>query len=197
MNKKQLATVILCFVFVNIFAQAEKNVKQNKIFFSSYIGLANAVGDVKNTISSGFQAMTGIELKLNKLNSICGEINFDSYTYNEKTTTYNIDGAINTIPLTIAFKHYFGANKWIPYFKIGGGVANFSKPIVEQKNGFTNIKTDAAIIAQYQAAIGIHYNLKPGYIIFIETGFQKFSNTRLLINKLNTVALRVGLSTAL
>ena len=198
LTKMKYATTIFCVIFIN-FCNAQNNTvtKQSKIFFSSYIGLANAVGDIESDVSTGFQAMTGIEYKLNKHSSICGEINFDSYNYTQTNSTYKLSGSLNTIPLTVYYKHYLNTKKYQPYFKLGVGVANVSVPVVEQKNGFTNIQNENAFIGQYQASIGLNYNLKPDYIFFIELGYQGFANTSLLNNQFSNAAIRIGLSTAL
>ena len=55
-----------CIVITPMFAQTEKPKVPGKIFFSSYLGLAKAKGNLSNHIASGFQAMTGAEYKFNK-----------------------------------------------------------------------------------------------------------------------------------
>ena len=198
LTKMKQPTIMMALVLLSVSCYSQtKSVKQSKLFFTSYIGIANAIGDIKSNVSNGFQAMTGIEYKLNKHSSICGEINFDTYSYVKNGSTYKLDGTLNTIPLTVYYKHYLNQKKIRPYFKLGAGVANISKPIIEQKTGFTNIKNESAFTGQYQASIGLNYNLKPDYIFFIEAGYQGFSNTSLLNNQFSNAAIRVGLSTAL
>ena len=116
--KKSIIIIALLINFNLLFAQSKPNQKDSKIFFSSHVGLGKISGDLKENFSIGFQAMTGIEYKLNKHSSIVGELNFDGYGYNKKTSTYDLSGTVNNIPATVFYKYTFGNKKLMPYFKL-------------------------------------------------------------------------------
>lgn len=196
--KKLLIGFIVCsFSIAYVHAQTEKKAKESKILFTSYIGFASATGNIKSNVGNGFLAMTGIELKLSKTTSLVGELNFDSYKYEVKNSSYNLQGTVNTIPLTISYKKYFSTKKVSPYIKLGAGIANVSKPFVEQENNFTSIKNETNFCFQYQSSSGLCYQFKKDYILFFEAGFQQYQSRLILNNNLNTVSLKIGISTAM
>ena len=181
-----------------LLAQTETKQKDAKIFFSSHIGIGIVLGDLKENISRGFQAMTGIEYKFNKHSSIVGELNFDGYSYKKNTATYSFDGTVNNTPVTLFYKYTFGNKKLFPYIKLGAGAARVSAPEVEEKLGFTTIQNKATIVAQAQVALGLNYEIRKGYIIFAETAAQQYGKIKVLNDKtISVIACRVGISTAL
>ncbi len=184
------------FYLVN--AQTEKPTKTSKIFFSSFIGIGTARGDISTTTSSGLQAMTGIEYKFNPHSSVVGELNFDGYSYIKITPNYSLSGSLNTIPITVLYKYTVGKNRWLPYFKTGIGIARVSVPMIFQKMGFTTVVNKTASALQGQIALGINYALNKQYFIFSEAAYQQFSKLKLLNNQsFGVSAFRIGISTAL
>ena len=197
MIKNIILTALLLTTGMLCKAQKTKAVQPKKIFFTSYVGLAKTDAGTQIAKSNGFQAMTGIEYKIKGNSAIYGEINFDSYKYSKQTPFYSINGNISTIPITVGFKQYFLKSKIKPYFKLGVGLANITKPEVTYIAGFTSINNQSKIVTQYQTNAGINYSFKPDYRIFVEVGYQHFSNNNLLNQTYSNKALRVGLSTAL
>ncbi len=189
----------MLWLTVGIVSQAQNTAisKPKKLFFTSYIGLAKTDAGNQIAKSNGFQAMTGIEYKIKGSTAIYGEINFDSYKYSKQTAFYSINGNISTIPVTVGYKQYFLKTKVNLYFKLGGGLANITKPEVTYNGGFTTINNQSKIVPQYQINIGINYSFKPDYRIFVEGGYQHFSNNALLNQTYSNKAFRIGLSTAL
>ena len=196
--KKMLLFSIAALVSMHSFAQTEKAVKPGKIFFTSFIGIGTARGDVGSNASSGFQAMTGIEYKFDKHQSITGELNFDGYSYKVVTSAYSLDGSINTIPLTILYKYTFGKNKLHPFIEAGAGIANISVPQVTQTQGFTTIKNKSEFASQGQVALGLIYNFTPQYLIFTEASYQQFGKIKAIDDRsFGANAFRIGISSAL
>ena len=142
--------------------------------------------------------MQNQQYKLNKHSSIVGELNFDGYGYNKKTSTYDLSGTVNNIPATVFYKYTFGNKKLMPYFKLGLGAAKVSAPSVTEKIGFTTIQNNSSIVTQGQIALGLNYEFRKGYIIFAESAIQQYGKIKVLENKsILVTAFRVGISTAL
>ena len=196
---KKLILIILFAISHNLlFAQEKPMQKDSKIFFSSHFGLGKISGDLKENFSIGTQAMTGIEYRFNKHSSIVGELNFDGYGYKKKSNTFSFSGTVNNIPATIFYKYTFGNKKLFPYLKLGVGAAKISAPQVTEKLGFTTIENKSTIVAQAQAALGLSYEFRKGYIIFAESALQQYGKINVLANKtILAAAFRVGISTAL
>ncbi len=197
MRRFSLALYFSFFVTF-LFAQTEKPKPAGKIFFSSYIGTGNVKGNLSGNVSSGFQAMTGAEYKFNKHSSIAGEINFDTYGYNDAMANYDLKGSLNTIPLSLFYKYTFGTGKWLPYLKAGGGIAMLSVPVLTQKENFTKIANSNAVVAHAHFVAGLHYKLNPQYLLFTECAWQQYGKLKLLQNQsLQLLAFRIGVSAAL
>ena len=196
---KNLLLILLLAICQNLlFAQEKPKQKDSKIFFSSHFGLGKISGDLKENFSTGTQAMTGIEYKFNKHSSIVGELNFDGYGYKKKSNTFSFSGTVNNIPATVFYKYTFGNKKLLPYLKLGVGAAKVSAPEVIENFGFTTIQNNSAFVTQAQAAVGLNYEFRKGYIIFVESALQQYGNIKVLSNKsILITAFRIGISTAL
>lgn len=179
-------------------AQGPKKQQNAKIFFSSHIGLGKISGDLKENFANGFQAMTGVEYKFAKHSSIVGELNFDGYGYKKASNTFNLSGTVNIVPATLFYKYAFGNSKLLPYIKIGAGAAKVSAPEVTEKMGFTTIQNNSTIVGHAQIALGLNYEFRKGYFVFLESALQHYGNIKVLSNKSILVnSFRVGVSTAL
>jgi hypothetical protein len=106
--KKLIFFVLTISSFYLVNAQGENPTKTSKIFFSSFVGIGTARGDLSMTTSSGLQAMTGIEYKFNRRSSVVGELNFDGYSFTKSNPDYSLSGSLNTIPITVLYKYTFG-----------------------------------------------------------------------------------------
>ena len=198
MYRKLILLLQIFFINENIFAQDGKTLKESKVFFSSHFGLCKISGDLKENFSIGTQAMTGIEYRFNKHSSIVGELNFDGYGYKKNSNTFSFSGTVNNIPATVFYKYTFGNKKLFPYVKLGVGIAKISAPQVTEKLGFTTIENKSTIVAQAQAALGLSYEFRKGYIVFAESALQQYGKIKVLENKTILVtAFRVGISTSL
>ncbi len=198
MYRKLILLLQIFFINENIFAQDRKTLKESKVFFSSHFGLCKISGDLKENFSIGTQAMTGIEYRFNKHSSIVGELNFDGYGYKKNSNTFSFSGTVNNIPATVFYKYTFGNKKLFPYVKLGVGIAKISAPQVTEKLGFTTIENKSTIVAQAQAALGLSYEFRKGYIVFAESALQQYGKIKVLENKTILVtAFRVGISTSL
>jgi Outer membrane protein beta-barrel domain len=190
--------ILFFFTIKGVSQSASEKSKPSKLYVSSYAAPAFILGDIKERITGGFQAMTGIEYNFNKRLAIVGELNFDTYNYKESGTTYTIDGSANFIPLTISLRYFLSENRLTPYVRAGGGLARIALPTVKVNNGFTTIGSSSTFVGQIQAAIGINYMLKPQYNFFAEFASQSFGKTDLLRNQnLSLLAVRVGIRTPL
>ena len=196
--KKLLLLIIAAVAMASLAAQTEKPVKADKIFFTSFLGKGTVKGDLSSTASSGLQAMTGVEYKFNRHQSLSGELNFDGYSYKEITSAYSLSGSLTTIPITILYKYTFGKNKWLPFIKAGAGAARVSIPVINQKQGFTTIGTNTGFTSQAQVAVGINYAIARQYLIFTEAVYQQYGKLKLLSNQsFGVSAFRIGISGAL
>jgi Outer membrane protein beta-barrel domain len=197
--------LFVCFSFILFFTQkgisqtkAPAEAKPDKIYVSSYAAPAFVLGASKEKISSGFQAMTGIEYNFNQKLAIIGELNFDTYNYKDKGPTYALEGSGNFIPLSISLRYFLNKSKLAPYIRAGGGVARISLPTVNVDNGFTTIGSASAFVGQVQASVGVNYMLKPQYHLFAEVAGQNYGKSKLLGDQsLSLIAIRVGIRTPL
>lgn len=198
MINKFILIIVFIISYMQFYAQAIKKTTTPKIYFSSHIGIGLVKGHLSSNVKRGFQAMTGIEYKFNNHTSVVGELNFDGYSYKKTTDLYSIDGLVNNIPLTLFYKYTFGIKKWLPYTKFGLGSAKVTVPLALQNNNFTIIKNSSIILMQFQTALGLNYEIKKGYLSFIEVGYQQFGKNKLLYNKqLNVLGFKIGIATAL
>ncbi len=196
--KKIIFLLLTLESFYSLKAQKEDPIKTDKIFFTSFIGIGMARGDISTTTSSGLQAMTGIEYKFNPYSSVIGELNFDGYSYMKMTTDYSLSGSLNTIPITILYKYTLGKNTWLPYFKTGLGIARVSVPMLFQNAGFTSVNNSTSFALQCQIALGMNYTINKQYLIFSEAAYQQYAKLKVLNNQsLGVSAFRIGISTAL
>lgn len=193
--KKIRLIIIYNLLVVFGFSQVKDSTK-SKLVFTSFLGKSTVLNTINKQVSNGTLTMTGLEIQFKNRTALYGEVNFDSYLYNQMAAYYSIKNNLSTIALTIGGKYYFKNTKFSPYTKLGLGIANISFPIATVKNGFTSIAGESNFSFQFQGSVGLLYNINKQYGVYADAGYQKYFTQNYLPQNISLIGFKIGVISA-
>ena len=185
---RTITIAVFCFGVNKIYAQNE--IKKFSYSFNSGVGLYGPLIDNAKLASRGL--LFSFQLQANYKTKYFSRIAFSQFSlgyedsFNLNGLNINIEDQLETTSLGIDLGYvFFQKNKFSSYAFVGAGVGEIYSPIIEYKNGNTDLKISKqkTLSPLFSAGIGFEYKFHKLLIVSIESQYTTIPLKTDLINK--------------